>query len=272
MRLYREWLTAEVNNKGVLDVDVVKGCTAGMAANKPNGCYGACYAAAIAKFRGVDFTQAVVRRVMSHAHAKEIERIVKAAPLGFFRVGTMGDPCHAWDDTCELVEWLSPYATPVIVTKHWMKATDEQFKRLVACGAVLNTSVSALDTPAQLIHRERQIRRYSELGGDSVARIVSCDFNEADPLGAKLAAIQDRLFSLSPVIDNPLRVARTHPLVQAGVIRLKVVRDLSSKRTISVYDDETYVGHCDGCPDQCGLSSLQPTHVRPMAPQGELFQ
>ena len=131
MRRYSEFLTAEVNSKGVLDVDVVKGCTAGMAANMPNGCYGNCYAAAIAKFRGIDFSQSVTRKVFGVTHAKDIERTVKAAPLGFFRIGTMGDPCHAWEATCEIVEWLSPFATPVIVTKHWMKATDDQFRRLI---------------------------------------------------------------------------------------------------------------------------------------------
>jgi hypothetical protein len=270
-RAYSTWLTAEVNSKGVLDVDVVKGCTAGMAANTPNGCYGNCYAAAIAKFRGIDFAQSVVRKVFSATHAKDIERTVKAAPLGFFRIGTMGDPCHAWEATCEIVEWLSPFATPVIVTKHWMKATDEQFRRLVQCGAVLNTSVSALDSPAQLTHRERQLARYADLGGDSIARIVSCEFNEADPLGAKMAAIQRRLFSKPPVIDNPLRVPRMHPLVKSGLIRLKVVKDLAANRTVSIHDDSAYVGHCGDCPDQCGLSSLRPTHVQPAARQKELF-
>lgn len=270
-RVYSRWLTAEVNRKGVLDIDVVKGCSAGMAANMPNGCYGNCYAASIAKFRGLDFSQAVVRRVADAAHAQEIERTVKASPLGFFRVGTMGDPCHAWAETCEIIEWLAPFATPVIVTKHWMKASDEQFRRLVKCNAVLNTSVSALDSPAQLAHRERQIKRYADLGGDSVARIVSCDFNEKDPLGAKMARIQRRLFTYLSVIDNPLRVARTHPLVTAGVIRLKVVQDLAAKRTISLHDDSTYVGHCESCPDQCGLGSTGQIHSRPAAPQGELF-
>ena len=51
VRLYRDVLTADVNDKGVLDIDTVKGCTAGMAA-RDGGCYGACYAATIAKFRG----------------------------------------------------------------------------------------------------------------------------------------------------------------------------------------------------------------------------
>lgn len=270
MRLYSDTLTAEVNRKGVLDVDVVKGCTSGMAAHKSGGCYDACYAATIAKFRGIDFSVAITRKVHSHSHAEAIEQAVKSAPLGFFRIGTMGDPSHDWPATVETVEWLSPYAVPVIVTKHWQRATDDQFARLVKCGTIINTSISALDTPAELMHRERQLMRYARVGGDSVARVVSCDFNTADPLGQKLAAIQARLLALSPVIDNPLRIPSTHRLVRSGIVRLKSVRDLTAVRPVSVADDATYLGHCDGCPDQCGLSSANP-HERPRAPQGELF-
>ena len=61
MRRYSNVLTADVNDKGVLDVDVVKGCTAGMNARPGSGCYGACYAAKIAKYRGIDFSVSVTR-------------------------------------------------------------------------------------------------------------------------------------------------------------------------------------------------------------------
>ena len=141
-------LTVDVNGKGVLDIDTVKGCTAGIAAHGPKGCYQACYAASIAKFRGIDFSRATVRKVLNSAHARMIERAIKTAPLGFFRIGTMGDPCHAWRETVEVVEWLAPYATPIIITKHWKRASDDHLRRLVACGAIINTSVSALDSAA----------------------------------------------------------------------------------------------------------------------------
>ncbi len=181
-RRYKNLMTADVNEKGVLDVDTVKGCTAGMNARPGTGCYGGCYAANIAKFRGIDFSQSVVREIGNAANARKIEKKVKAAPEGFFRIGTMGDPCHAWEHTVKVVEWLAPFAVPVIITKHWHLATDDQLSRLVVCGTVLNTSVSALDTPAELRHRERQIARYTTLGGVSVARIVSIPANFR-PLG-----------------------------------------------------------------------------------------
>ncbi len=272
VRRYRDLMTADVNQKGVLDVDTVKGCTAGMNARPGTGCYGGCYAANIAKFRGIDFAQAVTRKVKSSAQARQIEAAVRAAPEGFFRVGTMGDPCHAWEHTVATVEWLAPLAVPVIVTKHWMVATDEQLARLVTCGTVLNTSVSALDTPAELSHRERQIARYRALGGVSVVRIVSCDFNPDNPEGAERAAVQARLFTLTPTLDNPLRVPRTHDLVQRGIIRVRAVRDLATLRTISIGEESrTYTGHCSACPDKCGLAACGSQHPRPEPDQLSLF-
>lgn len=271
LKRYRDVMTADVNEKGVLDVDTVKGCTAGMSARPGTGCYGACYAATIAKFRGLDFAQAVPRYVTSYAQAASIERAVAAAPEGFFRIGTMGDPCHAWEHTVRTVEWLAPLAVPVIVTKHWHVATDEQLDRLVVCGTVLNTSVSALDTPAELRHREKQIARYAAAGGVSVARIVSCDFNRDCDEGREMAAIQDRLFTLRPMIDNPLRAASTHDLVRRGVIRLHSVRDLVTVRGVSLSDETAYVGHCATCPDKCGLVALSAQYRQPPRSQFSLW-
>jgi hypothetical protein len=272
MRYYRNELTVDVNQKGVLDVDVVKGCTAGIAAHGERGCYQACYAANIAKFRGIDFSRAVTRKVHSATQAKIIERAVKSSPLGFFRIGTMGDPCHAWEETVRTVEWLAPYAIPTIITKHWRRASDGQLERLAACGAVINTSVSALDSDAHLTKRLTEIRRYANMGGTSVARVVSCDFNVSNAEGALMDLVQRQLFELRPIIDNPLRTSSTHPLVQAGVIRLRKVKDLAAERLVSIAaDSKTYLGHCSGCTDLCGAGLLDGPDERPNAPQGEFF-
>lgn len=264
LRMYRDYLTVDTNDKGVVDVDTVKGCTSGIAAHGPRGCYQACYAASIARFRGLDFSRSVVRQVRTKAQAKQIERAVKASPLGFFRIGTMGDPSHAWEETVRTVEWLAPHAVPVIVTKHWRRASASHLSRLVKCGAIINTSISALDSAKHLAHREAEIARYSEVGGVSVARVVSCDFNCNTPEGARMGAVQRRLMAMPLVIDNPLRAASTHPLVVDGVIRLRKVRDLEAIRTISLHDGSSaYVGHCSGCSDLCGAgiaSTVRPDH------------
>jgi len=270
---YGDTLTADVNQKGVLDVDTVKGCTAGMNARPEAGCYGGCYAAKIAKFRGLNFAKAVKRVVKGRAHARRIEQAVKQAPEGFFRIGTMGDPSHAWEHTVRTVEWLSQFATPVIVTKHWLTATDDHLQRLVRKDAMLNTSVSALDTAAELRHRLRQIERYRAAGGVSVARVVSCAFNLGNPEGRRMAALQVSLFERTPVIDNPLRVPRSHKLVQAGVVLLEARVDLNVLRpvTVSVANGGAYVGHCGNCPDKCGLSSRKPGHPAPTPVQLAMF-
>lgn len=268
MKTYGNLLTVDINQKGVLDVDVVKGCTSGIAAHGAKGCYQACYAASIARFRGLDFSRAVVRTVQSKAQAKAIEKVVKASPLGFFRIGTMGDPCHAWEETVDTVEWLAPFAIPVIITKHWRRASDEQLSRLVKCGAIINTSVSALDSQAHLMRREREINRYAAIGGTSVARVVSCDFNTDDPIGMRMHLVQQRLFELTPMIDNPLRVSSAHRLVQSGLVKIRKVKDLTSVRTISVSpESKTYMGHCSGCSDLCGAGLLPTEDVRPQSVQ-----
>jgi hypothetical protein len=262
MREYKDLLTVDINSKGVLDVDVVKGCTFGIKAHGEKGCYQACYAASIAKFRGIDFSKAVVRKVKSKSQARQIEKRVKASPLGFFRVGTMGDPCHSWDETVETVSWLAPYAAPIIITKHWQKASDEHFKQLAKVGAIINTSVSAIDSPNYLKRRETQIKRYAEFGGHSVARIVSCDFDTTTEEGVKSNEIQTRLMKYPLAIDNPLRVNGAHELVTSGLIKTRKVIDLIAVRNISIAEEsKAYLGHCNGCTELCGLGMVK--HQKP---------
>jgi hypothetical protein len=260
-------MTADVNDKGVLDIDTVKGCTAGMKARPDGGCYNTCYAAKIAKFRGIDFSHSVKRVAYSRAHRLEIEDAVKNAPQGFFRIGTMGDPCHEWEHTVETVEWLSKFARPVIITKHWVRATDEQLLRLIECHTVLNVSISALDTPSELAYRVREFNRYKSLGGDSVARIVSCDFNRSHPEGERMATVQQDLFRLEPTLDNPLRADRKHPLVLQDIIKLTVTKDLTAERTVSLANPDTYLGHCEGCVELCGAAFFEPTVYQIESPQ-----
>lgn len=153
-----------------------------------------------------------------------------------------------------VVEWLSEFARPVIITKHWHKATNEQLARLARCGTALNTSVSALDTDAELRHRMRQIERFRDLGGNSVARVVSCNFNQDSVQGAAMARVQEQLLALRPIVDNPLRCSQAHPLVVSGIIRVSKQRDLSEGALVSLARQDTYLGHCSACPDQCGLT------------------
>lgn len=260
IKRFASLLTAEVNAKGVLDVDTVKGCAGGIAANGEHGCYGACYAEAIARFRGFDFAKPITRKVTTHAQAKKIEDSVKAAPQHFFRIGVMGDPSHDWAETVEVIGWLAQFARAIVVTKHWMRASDEQMRRMAGAGAILNTSVSAMDTSAQLSHREAQMSRFAAFGGHSVARVVSCEWNTDTAEGKDRQATQARLLGTPGAIDNPLRIAATHPMARDGLVRLTKTKDLNTTRTISIASEAAYVGHCASCPDQCGMASMPRTY------------
>ncbi len=254
---YKEKLTVSVNRKGVLDVDTTKGCTSGMAAYPNGGCYGVCYANSTANLYGQDFPFSVSRRPIDSERAV-IERTIRNHSATWFRIGNMGDPCHDWDNCVETCEWLHKIKIPVVVTKHWRKLSDEHLDRLLQCGAVVNTSISPLDTDAERRHRLSQWERVKAAGIRSILRIVSCDFGPT-ARGVELRAIQDDLFAIAGdlVIDNPLRVPANDPRVLSGDIRVKRHVNLGGGATISIVNDKTYIGTCDKCPDQCGVAADQ---------------
>lgn len=262
MREYLPNLSASVNSKGVLDIDTVKGCTHGMA-DRPGGCYGLCYAAKIAKARGFDFSKSISRHLpksgqrvfdfMGTIGDPKIWKLVESHHLEWFRIGTMGDPSHDWELTAQVCEWLCSLKVPVIVTKHWKVAGDEILRRLYVAGVVFNTSISALDTDAQIKFRLAQFKRIEQAGMKSVLRIVSCRFGVTE-WGAQREKVQSFLFSHRPHIDNPLRIPASDPRVVSGDIIAKKVKDLDSAVSMSIQNDDVYVGHCNDCPDQCGVN------------------
>ena len=248
---YAKRLTVEVNGKGVMDIDTVKGCSLGMKARPGVGCYGNCYANKIASQYGYDFPVSVSRKIIPE-EKNMIERKVKAHPSNWFRIGTMGDPCHDWNGTVEVCEWLGKLKTPVIVTKHWVSASDEQLLRLKAAGVVFNTSLSALDTDEEIEYRLLQFHRIAGLGLISVARIVSAKFGDTDE-GKRMDEIQRRLFKLQPQIDNPLRLQKSHPLAITGDIIIERRKDINSDVFMSINDKNVFTGKCEDCADQCGV-------------------
>lgn len=252
-RQYRPVLTVCENHKGVIDVDAVKGCTLGMAAYPCGGCYGECYAYKTATMYGIDFRTSVTRRVV-HKHAGALAYAITKHPAGWYRVGTSGDPCHDWEHTvsvCELMKYTGK--TPVIITKHWMNLSDDQIERLAALHAVVNTSTSGMDTDEEITHRTRQMERLQDGGVRSVCRVVTCRYGTSE--WARLCnEKQDYLLSLQPVIDNPLRANRSNPRVEAGDIVLTLRSDsVGGGKRVSIHSDGVYLGHCEGCPDQCGV-------------------
>ena len=253
LRTYKDELTVEENQKGVLDLDTIKGCTYGCA-NCEKGCWGLCYAYKIANYRGIDFSKSITRWLKTKKQMKQIGKTIFRSNKEFIRIGTMGDPCHNWDYTIRICEWVSRSKKPiVIITKHWIALTDEQMKRLGKLDVIINTSLSALDTKAQIDYRLEQYRRYKRYG-KSVLRIISCDFNRELEEGRKLAEIQDELFKNENIIDNPLRVPLSYFMVKSGIIKVKKIMDINSEVYISRFNPNTYIGICENCPEMCGIN------------------
>lgn len=271
LQKYGSKLTVNENQKGVLDVDTVKGCTLGMKARPGTGCYGACYANKIAQAYGQNFPVSVSRKPADEER-KQIEKTIRKHPASWFRIGTMGDPCHDWENTVEVCEWLHGIKQPIIITKHWRAVPDELLERFKTCRVCFNTSVSALDTDEELRHRLTEWVRLQEYGIKSILRIVSCKFGDTET-GRTLDAIQRRLFSLGgkEAIDNPLRLTLTDQRVLDGDILVERMQDLSGLATISKVNPETYIGSCEACPDQCGADVVERKPKRKVIMQPALF-
>lgn len=253
-RRYLSVLTASLNRKGVLDVDTVKGCTEGIRTHGKKGCYDACYAAQTARVYGIDFTASITRRpVPGYLH--RVLMAVWRAPARWYRIGVAGDPSHDWENTvtvCELLRHTKKI--PVIVTKHWFPATDDQLRRLAKVGTVFNTSTSGMDTDDEVDYRIGQLRRVAAFGMRSVCRVVTCDYGFSK-WALECATKQTYLLSLIPIIDTPLRVPLSHPHVTNGDITITKRADSigGGARTVSVHNETTYLGTCAQCPDQCGV-------------------
>jgi len=218
----------------------------------------------MAKAYNYDFSKSVSRHIEANRKqlklldnicsggSKSVYDTVKNHDLAWFRIGVMGDPCHDWELTVKLCEWLGNIKTPVIVTKHWISISDSLLKRLKEVGVVFNTSVSALDTTCEISYRLNQFRRIKEYGIGSFLRVVSCRFGNTR-IGKACQKIQKEIFNNKPVIDNPLRIPLTDSRVVNGHIITDKVIDLNGETSISMFNSSTYIGHCGNCPDQCGV-------------------
>ncbi len=268
---YHEAITASANSKGCMDVDTVKGCSAGMS-TKEGGCYGECYAAKIATRYGLEFGESVVRGFVDRwQHRDILVRQIRQHPLTWYRIGVMGDPSHAWDHTLAVIRNLRPAGkTAVIVTKHWKVLSDDNLSQMLELDVVVNTSNSALDTPAQMKHRVGQYERLRHYGIRSINRVVTCEFGDTE-WGREAQLRQDFLLSLPPVVDTPLRVSPDNPLVASGdLLTTRRPDAIGGGTLLSLHDESVFLGHCGECPDQCGVVDSPMSYV-PVVDQAYLF-
>ncbi|HUX59451.1 MAG TPA: hypothetical protein VMV77_20935, partial [Bacteroidales bacterium] len=248
---YNPALTASLNRKGVLDVDTVKGCEFGMNKYPDGGCYGLCYACKTAMLYGYDFSKSVSRKIVGRERT-HIKNIVKRHSATWFRTGNMGDPSHDWDHTLDVCEWLGRFKIPVIVTKHWIKMSSNHAAAFKNIGAVINTSISPMDTNEEIEYRMNTFGWLKDVGLKSVLRVVSAKFGNTNN-GNELKQKQDMMFKNTPIIDNPIRIPATDKRVLSGDIIVKRHKDKGGGSTISVLNSGAYIGTCKTCPDQCGV-------------------
>jgi hypothetical protein len=254
IRKYRPILTASLNGKGVLDVDTVKGCRLGMRNYPDGGCYSECYAFKTANQYRIDFSTSVSRKPGKRTF-RLVFFAVKDHSAAWYRIGTAGDPSHDWDNTIMVCEMLKQTGKiPVIITKHWETLSDAQIKRLKAVSAVINTSVSAMDTDDELGYRIRQIERLKHHGVKSVCRVITCKYGDTE-WGRASKEKQEYLLSILPVIDNPLRADKSNERVIAGDIVLeRNDESVGGGKFISMHDKSVHIGMCYKCKDQCGVT------------------
>ena len=246
---YSKNLTATTNLKGVLDIDTVKGCSRGMKEYPDGGCYGLCYAEKIANRYGIDFSKSIIRVKIDR---QRIEKTVRQHKAKWFRIGTMGDPSYDWDYTTYICEWLGRFKTPVIVSKHWEMMSSDNAERLRVCNAVVNTSISPLDSLEEIEHRLMVFKWLKFHGVKSVLRVVSVNPGDTE-YGGILGERQRQIKNNKPIIDNPLRIPINDARVLSGDILAAKNKHAIGGSILSVSDSSTFVGSCRICPDQCGV-------------------
>lgn len=252
-REYSSKISLVRNSREVYIIDTSIGCASGLK-NDVNGCYGDCYAARAAKRYGNDFSKTVLRDFENEYHRRRVVAQINRAKMDFVRIGGSGDPSENWPHTLKILRQIDKCNKEiVIITKHWTLLFDEDLQYLKTINVCFNTSVSALDDPAQL---RRGLEQYERLKPycKSILRVVSCDFNTKNERGRELAGIQELLFRMESVLDTVLRPTKTNPLVTDGVINVKDALFMGSKSLVSQRSRKTYLGKCSTCHEMCGAT------------------
>ena len=265
MKTFKDKITLCRNARGCFILDTIKGCS-GVSNERPRGCYGDCYANSIASRYRLGFNKPIKRNFYKNAsllslfgfddseHESEIIKSIKSISMPFVRIGEMGDPSEDWEHTINVCKSIAIAGKPiVIITKHWKSISKHLYNEIAKLPICVNTSISAMDTDGEIIHR---LIEYENLKSccKSILRIVSCDYNITNSEGARMAAIQERLFEKSPVINTVFRPSLKNPLVSNKVINVQKIQFLKASMIASVYKPDSYLGYCQDCPDMCGIN------------------
>lgn len=263
MRLYKNIISLSKNERGIWDLDTIKGCESGMLEN-PKGCYNDCYAFKTANRYGIDFSKSIERHFENEAHKQSIIRQIEKIDMSFIRIGCAGDPSENWQHTIDIIKQIrdssqltlfdiSSTKQIVIITRHWKQLTDAQLKEIEKYNICVNTSVSALDNQKLIQNALNEFERIKP-HCKSVLRVVTCDFNESNSIGKEKAEIQRQLLKKGNVIDTVFRPSKNNPFVTNGVINVKKMAFMKTTALISKFNKKTFTGKCSSCLEMCGLN------------------
>jgi hypothetical protein len=219
MRTYKNIISLSKNERGIWDLDTIKGCESGLLEND-KGCYNDCYAFKTAKRYGIDFSKSILRNFENESHKQSIIKQIEKIDMPFIRIGCAGDPSENWEHTINIIKQIressqlslfdiSSKKQIVIITRHWKKLTDKQLIQISKYNICINTSVSALDNDKLIntaLDQYNRLKPYCK----SVLRIVSCDFNEDNEQGKKMSEIQRKLFKNELTIDTVFRPSKNN--------------------------------------------------------------
>lgn len=263
MKTYKPYISLSKNERGIWDLDTIKGCKSGLEYTE-GGCYGDCYAFKTAKRYGIDFSKSINRHFIDSAHKKSIIKQIEKIDMPFIRIGCSGDPSEDWSHTLNIISELrndlqlslfdiSSKKQIVIITRHWNSLTDSQLVELSKLNICVNTSISAMDDEKLLKHCFYQYQRLKPFC-KSILRVVTADFNKENETGKRLAEIQRKLVSESKFIDTVFRPNSKNKLLIDGVMHAKKMAFMKSTALVSKYNKKTFLGKCENCLEMCGLN------------------
>lgn len=263
MKNYKNIISLSKNERGIWDLDTIKGCKSGIDEN-PNGCYGDCYAYKTAKRYGIDFSKSIERHFINDLHKKQIVKKIEKIDMPFIRIGCSGDPSENWEHTINIIKSIkessqlslfdiSSKKQIVIITRHWKHLTDIQLSNIKKYNICINTSVSALDNDYLI---KNSIDQYNKLKNycKSVLRVITCDFNENNEIGKKKAEIQRILLKNENIIDTVFRPSKNNFFVKNEIIKVKKMAFMKSVSLVSKYNKKTFLGKCENCLEMCGIN------------------
>jgi hypothetical protein len=263
MKQYKNIISLSKNERGIWDLDTIKGCKSGLLEN-PKGCYNDCYAYKTAKRYGIDFSKSIERNFVNETHKKFIVKQIEKIDMPFIRIGCSGDPSENWQHTINIIKQIkensqlslfdiSSKKQIVIITRHWNTLTNNQLKEIAKYNICINTSVSALDNEQLINHSLKEYERLKPYC-KSILRIVSCDFNELNNEGKHKAEIQRKLFKNENIIDTVFRPSIKNEFVLNNIINVKKMSFMKSKAVVSKYNKKTFLGKCNNCLEMCGIN------------------